>query len=136
MDKTVSKTKKSFAAAVECKGETALAIHDFLGRIGDKWTILLVVVLSREPGNRARFSELKNGIQGISQTMLTSTLRALERDGIITRHVFPEIPPRVEYQLTPFGLSVLEPMQGLSEWVTKNWGKAKKARELYDQKNK
>jgi DNA-binding HxlR family transcriptional regulator len=110
--------------------------HDFLGRIGDKWTILIVVVLSQQPKHRARFSELKNGIQGISQTMLTSTLRALERDGLVTREVFAEIPPRVEYELTPFGLSVLEPMRALANWVSKNWGKAQQARKLYDQKSK
>src|SRR3954463_15654406 len=133
MKKTV---KKALPASEACQSDRALAFQDFLSRMGDKWTILIVVVLSKQPQQRARFSELKNGIPGISQTMLTSTLRALERDGIITREVFPEVPPRVEYEITTFGLSVLEPIHALAEWVTKNWGKANRAREIYDKKRK
>lgn len=115
-----------------CKSERAEATRDFISRIADKWTILIVVVLSRHPDNRARFSDLKRGIEGISQTMLTSTLRSLERDGIVHREVFPEIPPRVEYELTKLGLSLLEPMQQLTAWALKNWSTVKHSREKFD----
>jgi len=75
-------------------------IHDLLSRLGDKWSMLVLVALSRADGNRYRFSELMRIVKGISQRMLTTTLRHLERDGIVTRHLFAEVPPRVEYVLT------------------------------------
>lgn len=117
-----------------CQEPEAVDTRDFLGRVSDKWSILIVVVLAHVPGHRARFSELKHAIGGISQTMLTSTLRSLERDGILIREVFPEVPPRVEYELTEFGLSLLEPLQSLVDWVMTNWGTVKQARVDYDLK--
>jgi DNA-binding HxlR family transcriptional regulator len=115
-----------------CKSERSLATKEFISRIGDKWSILIVLALSRHDGTRARFSDLKRGISGISQTMLTSTLRSLERDGIVEREVFPEVPPRVEYQLTKLGLSVLEPMKVLTDWTINNWDAVKRARAKFD----
>ena len=129
--------KKSAAAdilepvALMCKGEHAKAAREFLTRVGDKWSIMLVVMLARRPGHRARFSELRRLIDGISQRMLTATLRNLERDGFVTRESFPEIPPRVEYELTPLGLSLLLPMEHLVQWIGSNWPSIKKARERY-----
>jgi len=79
------------------------AFRSFLDRVADKWSLLLISTLEQAPHQRARFSDLKRSIPGISQRMLTLTLRNLERDGLLTRHYFPEIPPRVEYELTTLG---------------------------------
>ncbi|RYG70791.1 transcriptional regulator, partial [bacterium] len=83
------------------------APQSVLARLGDKWTILVMSYLAVAPGHKLRFSELKRGIEGITQRMLTLTLRNLQRDGLLVRHYFPEVPPRVEYELTPMGASML-----------------------------
>lgn len=90
------------------------ATADILQRIGDKWTVLVVVTLSEKP---LRFSEIKRGINGISQRMLTLTLRGLERDGFVTRTVFPSVPPRVDYELTALGHSLRTPLSGIFDWA-------------------
>jgi DNA-binding HxlR family transcriptional regulator len=105
------------------------AISGVLARIGDKWSVLIV---SRLGGRVLRFSELKRDIGGISQRMLTLTLRGLERDGLVTRTVFMTIPPRVDYALTPLGRSLLEPVTALSDWALKNIGKIEAARTKFD----
>lgn len=128
-----AKSKPEATPLQACGEAVAVDTRDYLGRISDKWTILLVVVLSYMPGNRGRFSELKRALEGISQTVLTSTLRSLERDGIVVREVFPEVPPRVEYQLTELGLALLTPMKSLTDWVVRNGSRVKAARESYDQ---
>ncbi|WP_205822411.1 helix-turn-helix domain-containing protein [Burkholderia sp. Ac-20349] len=91
--------------------------REILARIGDKWSLYIIVTLNH--GSR-RFNELKRDIDGISQRMLTLTLRALERDGLITRTVFPTIPPRVDYALTPLGETLLEPVRALVSWTDQN----------------
>ena len=83
-----------------------------------------------------RFSDLRRSIEGISQRMLTLTLRNLERDGLIVRTVFPEIPPRVEYELTKLGRTLLEPIQGLAEWAERHRTTIQDARETFDKKSK
>ncbi len=130
----MDKHRKRIAEPVArlCKNEESETVREFLGKVGDKWSILLVVMLSRAPRNRARFSELQRMVDGISQRMLTTTLRNLERDGFLIREVFPEVPPRVEYELTGLGLSLLEPMQHLVQWIESNWIFIKKARESFD----
>jgi DNA-binding HxlR family transcriptional regulator len=105
------------------------AIGGVLARIGDKWSVLTVSRLGARP---MRFNELKREIGGISQRMLTLTLRGLERDGLITRTIFATIPPRVDYELTPLGRSLLEPVMGLSAWALKNIGKIETSRERFD----
>jgi len=105
------------------------AISGVLARIGDKWSVLIVSRLGIRP---MRFNELKREIGGISQRMLTLTLRGLERDGLITRTIFPTIPPRVDYELTPLGRSLLEPVIGLSAWALKNIARIETAREKFD----
>ena len=85
-----------------------------LNRVGDKWSMLIVMNLSNGP---KRFSELKRAIAGISQRMLTLSLRGLERDGLISRTVTPTIPPRVDYELTDIGESLREPVKGLGDWA-------------------
>ena len=119
--------------ALMCKGDHAKAARELLTRVGDKWSILLVVMLARSPKHRARFSELHRVVDGISQRMLTTTLRNLERDGFLKREAFPEIPPRVEYELSKLGLSLLEPMEHLVGWIGNNWPAIKRARESFDQ---
>jgi DNA-binding HxlR family transcriptional regulator len=105
------------------------AISGVLARIGDKWSVLIV---SRLGARSLRFNELKREIGGISQRMLTLTLRGLERDGLITRTIFPTIPPRVDYELTALGRSLLEPVTGLSVWALKNIERIEAARAKFD----
>ena len=105
------------------------AVSDVLARVGDKWSVL---VMTRLGGGPVRFNELRRSIGGISQRMLTLTLRGLERDGLITRTIFPTIPPRVEYALTALGRDLLQPVSGLSEWALRNQGKIARAREQFD----
>ncbi len=118
-----------------CKSEEKKDLRELLTKIGDKWSILLIVVLSRSPKKTARFSELLKSVDNISQRMLTTTLRNLERDGFITRKIYPEIPPRVEYSLTTLGESLLIPMECLVEWILGNRLAIRKAREFYDKKD-
>jgi DNA-binding HxlR family transcriptional regulator len=105
------------------------AVSGVLARIGDKWSVLIV---SRLGARAMRFGELKREIGGISQRMLTLTLRGLERDGLVTRTVFPTIPPRVDYALTPLGRSLLEPVKGLGDWALKNIARIEAARRAFD----
>jgi len=88
-----------------------------LGRMGDKWTVMTITMLVQQP---RRFNELKRLIGGISQQMLTRTLRSLEGDGLVARKVHPSIPPQVEYSLTPMGHSLAQPLMALSAWVLDN----------------
>lgn len=125
----------SLDPAYVCGHEDPMAVRELLTKIGDKWTIFLILTLAKLPQQRARFSTLEKAIPGISQRMLTLTLRTLERDGLITREVFPEVPLRVEYELTPLGSSLLSPMQVLVDWVTGNWSNVKNARLQFDQKS-
>jgi DNA-binding HxlR family transcriptional regulator len=104
-------------------------IAPILSRIGDKWTILVVMELGKGP---VRFNELRRIIGGISQRMLTLTVRGLERDGYLTRTVFPTIPPRVEYELTALGHSLLEPILQLGNWAFKNVSSIEEAQRRFD----
>ena len=94
------------------------AVSELLSRVGDKWTVLLVKALSEKPkGQGRRFNELKREIGGISQQMLTRTLRTLERDGMVARTVHPTVPPSVEYALTDLGRSLGVPVMALADWT-------------------
>src|SRR3979409_2467574 len=93
------------------------AVSGGVSRAGDKWTILVVGELGNGP---RRFNEIRRALGSISQRMLTLTLRGLERDGLVTRTVFPTVPPRVDYELTKLGRSLLEPVSGLGLWARKN----------------
>lgn len=110
-------------------------LRDLLSRLGDKWTVLILITLAKREKHQARFSEIKKEIPDISQRMLTTTLRSLERDGLLSRTVYPEVPPRVEYQLTELGTSILVPMEKLVDWLEINWDEIKKARKEFDVKN-
>ncbi len=115
---------------------TPCAPHDVLARMGDKWAILVVSLLSLAPGHQLRFSEIKLGVAGISQRMLTVTLRNLERDGLLQRHYFPEVPPRVEYELTEMGKSMLPALEGFTDWIKVNWPGIQRSRRDYDGRKK
>jgi DNA-binding HxlR family transcriptional regulator len=110
--------------------EDCRAVSEILSRVGDKWTVLVVQYLGSGP---MRFSELKRTIGGISQKMLTATLRGLERDGFVTRTVTPTIPPRVDYELTALGRDLLVPVKALGNWAKRNRARVEKARERFDQ---
>lgn len=109
--------------------ESCVAVRDVLTRVGDKWSVQVVGHLGHGP---LRFSDLKRGIEGISQRMLTLTVRGLERDGLVTRTVFPTVPPRVEYALTPLGKTLLEPVTVLSAWALRHRAEIQAARGSYD----
>ena len=115
-----------------CQSEESSAVREFLAKVGDKWSLLVLVMLAKVPGHRARFSEVQRMVDGISQRVLTTTLRDLERDGFVSREVFAEVPPRVEYELTPLGHSLLTPIQRLVEWIGGNWSTIQSARERFD----
>jgi len=109
--------------------EDCRAVSEVLSRVGDKWTVLVVTTLGDGP---KRFNELRKALGSISQRMLTLTLRALERDGLVTRTVFPTIPPRVDYELTRLGRSLLDPVSGLGLWARKNRSAIHSARLRFD----
>src|ERR1700733_5188084 len=125
-------SKKALDSALVCRHEDPAAVRELLTKVGDKWSIFLILSLAQLPKGRARFSALERAVPGISQRMLTLTLRNLERDGLITRELFPEVPLRVEYELTDLGHSLLLPMQGLVDWVTENWQQVKAAGSEFD----
>ncbi|WP_247392172.1 winged helix-turn-helix transcriptional regulator [Ralstonia pseudosolanacearum] len=110
-----------------------MAVRELLTKIGDKWTIFVVLSLELL-GGRARFSHLERAVPGISQRMLAATLKNLERDGLVTREVFPEVPPRVEYEMTKLGKSLLLPTQGLVDWAKANWKQVREAQATFDAK--
>ncbi len=108
------------------------SVTEILARVGDKWTVLVVGLLG---GGPKRFSELRRAVDGISQKMLSTTLRILERDGFCTRTVFPTVPPRVEYELTELGRDLLVPVKALGAWAVANRERVDSARRRFDAQN-
>ena len=106
-------------------------VSQVLARVGEKWSVLIIIMLSDGP---RRFSDLKRAIDGISQRMLTLCLRGLERDGLVKRTVFPVVPPRVEYELTPLGRSLCEPVIALGTWARNHIAEIDAARAAFDQR--
>jgi DNA-binding HxlR family transcriptional regulator len=104
-------------------------VSDVLSRVGDKWTVQIVVVLYKQP---RRFNDIKRQVVGISQQMLTRTLKALERDGMVKRTVRDTTPPQVEYSLTPMGLSLSEPVRQLAAWAIDHRMSVRDSRHRYD----
>ena len=104
-------------------------VRQILDRIADKWSLLVVALLQRQT---MRFNELRREIDGISQRMLSVTLRHLERDGLIERTVYPEVPPKVEYRLTDLGCSLLDTIQPLVDWTEKHQAEIARARAAFD----
>jgi DNA-binding HxlR family transcriptional regulator len=105
------------------------AVSGVLARVGDKWTVLVIVRMGDGP---RRFNELKREVNGISQRMLTLTLRGLERDGLVTRTLYPEVPPRVEYALTRLGRSLLAAVGPLGAWAQAHIPHIARARAAFD----
>lgn len=112
------------------KSSNCTAMSDVLNRIGDKWSVMVVGILGNN--GTLRFNELKRLINGVSQRMLTLTLRNLERDGLVTRTIYPEVPPRVEYKLTELGKTLQTPIMALWDWSAENHGAIIEARTIYD----
>jgi DNA-binding HxlR family transcriptional regulator len=110
--------------------ERGCPARDLLDRIGDKWTVLVLGVLGKE--GTCRFSRLRKQVSGVSEKMLTQTLRALERDGLVLRTVHPEVPVRVEYELTPLGQTLRGPLRALTDWSVHHITDVLGAREKYD----
>ncbi len=104
--------------------------REILNRVANKWTTLIIGILAVVPS--VRFTELSRAIGGISQKMLTQTLRELERDGLVSRKVFPQVPPRVEYALTPLGRTLCEPLRALAEWAEAHMTEIRAAEEQFD----
>lgn len=121
--------------ATLCKSKDPGAVRELLTKVGDKWSIFILLTLEMFPDGRARFSAIEKCIPGISQKMLTVTLRNLERDGLVSREIFPEIPPRVEYELTSLGDSLLEPLQSVLDWVNRHSEQVRKAQTRFDEKS-
>lgn len=121
MDK---KILKKYGEAEHCP------VRNVIDRIGDKWSVLVLMVL--EEANVLRFNEIWGSIQTISQKMLTVTLKTLEADGLVKRTVYPQIPPKVEYELTARGKTLLPHLHGLVGWAKENMGEIKESRELFE----
>lgn len=121
MDK---KNFKKYGDAEQCP------VRNVIDRIGDKWSVLVLMIL--EEANVLRFNEIWISIQTISQKMLTVTLKTLEADGLVKRTVYPQIPPKVEYELTTLGKSLLPHLHGLVSWANANMVDIKESRKLFE----
>lgn len=104
-------------------------VREVLDRVGDKWSVLVIVLLGQRTH---RFNEMHRAIEGISQRMLTLTVRALERDGLVNRTIYPTVPPRVDYELTELGRTLLVPLAALSTWANAHRDDIQAARERHD----
>ncbi len=107
-------------------------MRDILDRVGDKWSALVVILLG---DGKLRFSDLRRAVEGISQRMLTQTLRQLERDGLVSRTVYPQVPVRVEYELTSLGRTLIEPLSALAHWAENHRQAILTARAAYDDRS-
>lgn len=124
MRKTMKRPAELEYTATNCHA------RDVLARVGDTWSVYVIHMLG--DARTLRFNELRKSVDGISQRMLTVTLRGLERDGLVTRKVFPEVPPRVEYTLTPLGNTLRQLIRGLVAWADAHLAEVSAARSAYD----
>ena len=116
-------------SAKTTKAAAQILVHETLGRLADKWTLLVIDALSS--GGEMRFTHLLKKVEGISQKMLTKTLRELESDGLVSRHVHPVVPPRVEYKLTPLGESLDEAVCTVWKWVAAHAAEIERSRRAH-----
>ena len=121
---------QDFAAICDFSPKKQALLHEILERIADKWTLLVIEALDGE--GELRFSDLQRRVGRVSHKMLTKTLRQLERDGLVTRHVHAAVPPRVDYKLTPLGESLGESVCGVWMWVRQHVPDVERARRTYD----
>jgi DNA-binding HxlR family transcriptional regulator len=127
--------KKNVARPAELEHTPANChAREMLARVGDKWSVYVIHVLGH--AGTLRFNELRSRVNGISQRMLTVTLRGMERDGLVTRKVYPEVPPRVEYALTRLGRTLRQLVRGLVEWSGAHLAEVDAARAAYDARNR
>lgn len=132
----IAKAEKKMIDAVfvgPCHQNSVCPVKDIMATFGDKWSMYTVLLLGQN--DKMRFNDLRCSIQGISQRMLTVTLRSLEENGIVSRKLFPEIPPRVEYQLTALGEGLLSQLLSLAKWANENFTEVVTARKAYKSKN-
>jgi DNA-binding HxlR family transcriptional regulator len=122
------------ARTPEAAAQKEALVREMLERVGDKWTLLVIEELGS--GGELRFTQLRDRIGGVSQKMLTKTLRELERDGLVTRRVHPVVPPRVDYKLTKLGEALGEAVCGMWTWVEKHMKDVERSRRAYDLKSK
>lgn len=127
--KKVQKPERQPSASEQDDHDECRAAGQVLDRIGDKWTVMVVGILSQGP---MRFNALMRAIGGVSHRMLTLTLRGLERDGLVKRTAFPTIPPKVEYELTELGQSLIEPLKSLANWAQSQRPAIEAARRHFD----
>lgn len=125
------KEKEQLAAVFSgaCSQKKVCPVKDIMANYGDKWSMYTILLLGQH--HKMRFNELRTAISGISQRMLTVTLRSLEEDGIVSRTIYPEIPPRVEYELTHLGESLLRQLLQLATWAEENFDKIMKERKKH-----
>jgi len=129
MSTSNKKVPSAMPPITEQASQCCASIREILSLVGDKWSVLIIVILSERS---LRFNELRRKIDGISQRMLTRTLRELERNGLLTRTVTPSKPPSVAYELTALGKSLLEPVQALIGWTLENYPTISQARGEFD----
>jgi DNA-binding HxlR family transcriptional regulator len=132
----VSNEEKEQMAAVfssTCNRSNLCLVKDIMAGYCDKWSMYTILLLGQH--RKIRFNELRSAISGISQRMLTVTLRSLEKNGIVSRTMYPQIPPRVEYQLTPLGESLLKQLLQLAGWAEENFAEIMKAKKRYEKIN-
>jgi DNA-binding HxlR family transcriptional regulator len=124
---TAVRAPEAFNPHAACKAE----VVETLALIGDKWTVMVVGALSKGP---IRYNEIRRRVEGISQRMLTLTLKGLEQDGLVTRTMFPTIPPRVDYELTELGRKLIVPLKALAKWARENRPAMLAAREAFQRR--
>jgi DNA-binding HxlR family transcriptional regulator len=132
--KQIDKAKALSASAPfpETDPRVDALVNDLIGQVADKWTMLILEVLAEK--GELRFTRISEMVQGISQKMLTQTLRHMERDGLLTRKIHPVVPPKVEYKLTPLGLSLGAAFCGVWVWAAENLEQVEKSRQVFDTK--
>jgi DNA-binding HxlR family transcriptional regulator len=128
-----NRSRRVTKETIKHQSENCRGVSAVLARVGDKWSVLIISVLGDGP---KRFNEIKRMVGGISQRMLTLTLRGLERDGLVTRTVFPTIPPRVDYELTDLGRSLWQPVEALGSWARDHLAEIEAAKSRFDERNK
>lgn len=122
------------SAESDCDPRVEALVNDLIGRVADKWTMLILDLLAEQ--GEMRFTRIAEGVPGVSQKMLTQTLRHMERDGLVTRTVHPVVPPKVEYRLTDLGLTLGEAFCGVWIWAAGNLGAVERARRAFDERSK
>jgi DNA-binding HxlR family transcriptional regulator len=129
--KKITKWDEAAALCDSLSEDQDTLTREIVTRLADKWTLWVMSVLA-EAGEPLRFSRVLEQVEGVSQKSLTKTLRQLERDGLVTRKMFAEVPPRVEYAITPIGVEMLEHVEPLWSWVAKSMGRFQQARIVFD----